>query len=155
MAIAHVSPWAMQPEGFSQMLTLVLGKSSIPASCSVTPREPVQMDLHLLQPDRVRHLLGVTKGGKDTSSELQQDSSDQIHDIRTFISMSFKLRLFCTFECFVLTMLLRINLTYVMSSLYRSPNSSAIAATRVRSLHLFVCLHDFGAPHCKLLEVLV
>lgn len=45
---------------------------------TVMPQKPVQMNLFLLQPNRVVNFLDVTKGSKDACLEPQEDSFDQI-----------------------------------------------------------------------------
>lgn len=63
--------WAMQPEGFYSDVDTCYREIFNFSIFSVTPQEPVQMDLPLLQPDMVIHL---------------------VQDVRTFVSISFKLR---------------------------------------------------------------
>lgn len=63
--------WAMQPAGFLSDVDTCYREIFNFSIFSVTPQEPVQMDLLLLQPDMVIHL---------------------VQDVRTSVSISFKFR---------------------------------------------------------------
>ena len=58
---------------FSQLLVL-----------RVSPQESVEVHFTILKPHRVVHLLDVTQSSVHPTSELQEDCTDRVEDVRTF-----------------------------------------------------------------------